>query len=118
MSEPITLADFLKSLPQTTVPTSFFALVFDSAGSLNAINPINFQRSVFSLQNVDLDDPGRSGVFNISSSTGTKPCTYGIVISIGTYDIYQIAIGSDNNLYYRANTNKQPKPWIKLAKAT
>lgn len=121
MSEAIVLSNYLKSLPSVESAGSLTLILLSAAGDLSVISPSKLQRSVMTpQQTVDLDHPERSGIFNISSATGTKPASYGIVISasVGINDTYQLAICSNNQFYFRANTNGTVNNWLQVAKAT
>ena len=61
---------------------------------------------------INLDADKVNGVFNLSSCTGTKPSTYGIVFQFGFgSDWYQFAVDSNSHFFTRANTNNHVGIW-------
>lgn len=74
------------------------------------------QFALITRNGINLDTDKIPGIFALSSCTGTRPSVYGVVINlVDSSDVYQIAIGNNNELFFRINVNNNIFNWKKVS---
>lgn len=115
MAETVNLSDVMKSLPSATEISGLSVMLAGADGSIRKDTANVIQSRIFTPKVANLDKAGLNGVYNIYSSTGTKPCDFGIVLSFSSgSDTYQIAIGYDGHFYLRLHLNKILQSWVRI----